>query len=79
MSINPLNALKLLNPNDRVPKPVQRERLDICLNKCDKSELGICKSCYCVLAGKTAIASEKCPEDKWDVWHPEHSDDKSDQ
>nr|BDD46134.1 hypothetical protein 33 [bacterium] len=75
MAINPLNALKLLNPNDRVPKPVQRERLDICLNRCDKSELGICKVCYCFLAGKTAIASEHCPEHKWSVYPVDNNTD----
>ena len=29
MSINPLNALKLLNPNDRVPKDVKGTRSNV--------------------------------------------------
>ena len=41
MGINPLGPLKLLNFKDRVPKAVQKWRLDICL-KCEKAELGIC-------------------------------------
>ena len=78
MSVNIFNALKLLNPNDRVPKDVKKARVATCL-ACDKIELGICTECYCIVPGKTSIASEACPLGKWDVWHPEHSDDKSDQ
>ena len=65
MSINPLGPLKLLNFKDRVPKSVQKERLDICL-KCDKAELGICTVCFCPLAAKSWIASEKCPDGQWE-------------
>ena len=54
--INPLGPLKLLNFKDRVPKAVQKWRLDICL-KCEKAELGICTVCYCPLAAKSWIAS----------------------
>ncbi len=65
MSINPLGPLKLLNFKDRVPKEVQRQRLNTCL-ECDKAELGICTVCYCPLAAKSWIASEHCPEHKWE-------------
>ena len=65
--INPLGPLKLLNFKDRVPKAVQKWRLDICL-KCEKAELGICTVCYCPLAAKSWIASEHCPEHKWGVY-----------
>ena len=74
MGINPLGPLKLLNFKDRVPKAVQKWRLDICL-KCEKAELGICTVCYCPLAAKSWIASaastcpeHKCPEHKWGVY-----------
>ena len=68
MGINPLGPLKLLNFKDRVPKAVQKWRLDICL-KCEKAELGICTSCFCPLAAKSWIASEHCPEHKWGTYH----------
>ena len=45
VSINPLGPLKLLNFNDRVDKPTQKHRLNICLS-CEKAELGIC---HCLL------------------------------
>ena len=64
MGINPLGPLKLLNFNDRVDKPTQKERLSLCL-KCEKAKLGICTVCFCPLAAKSWIASEKCPIDKW--------------
>ena len=65
MSINIFGPLKLLNLNDRVDKATQKERLATCL-KCDKAELGICTVCFCPLAAKSWIASEKCPIDKWE-------------
>jgi len=64
MAINPLGPLKLLNFKDRVDKATQKQRLDTCL-KCEKAELGICTVCFCPLAAKSWIASEKCPIDKW--------------
>ena len=64
MSINIFGPLKLLNLNDRVDKATQKERLGTCL-KCEKAELGICTICFCPLAAKSWIASEKCPIDKW--------------
>ena len=64
MSINIFGPLKLLNFNDRVDKATQKERLKTCLD-CDKAELGICTVCFCPLAAKSWIASEKCPIDKW--------------
>ena len=64
MGINPLGPFKLLNFKDRVPKSVQKWRLNICLG-CEKAELGICTVCYCPLAAKSWIASEHCPEHKW--------------
>ena len=67
MGINPLGPLKLLNFNDRVPKPIQKIRITTCLS-CDKAELGICTICYCPLAAKSWIASEHCPIDKWGVY-----------
>ena len=67
MSINPLGPLKLLNFKDRVPKDVQKQRLDLCL-KCEKAELGICPVCFCPLAAKSWIASESCPEGKWTTY-----------
>ena len=67
MPLNPLNALKLLNPNDRVPKDVKKARVATCL-ACDKIEFGICTECYCVVAGKTSIASEACPLGKWGTY-----------
>ena len=67
MAINPLNALKLLNLNDRVPKDVKKARVATCL-ACEKIELGICTECYCIVAGKTSIASEACPLGKWGAY-----------
>jgi len=64
MSINIFGPLKLLDFNDRVDKATQKERLKTCLD-CDKAELGICTVCFCPLAAKSWIASEKCPIDKW--------------
>ena len=77
MAINPLGPLKLLNFKDRVPKAVQKWRLGICL-KCEKAELGICTSCFCPLASKSWIASERCPIGKWGVFPPGHSSDDED-
>ena len=65
MAFNPLGPLKLLNFKDRVDKATQKQRLDTCL-KCEKAELGICTVCFCPLAAKSWIASESCPEGKWD-------------
>ena len=64
MAVNIFGPLKLLNFNDRVDKPTQKERLSLCL-KCEKAELGICTVCFCPLAAKSWIKSEKCPIDKW--------------
>lgn len=62
--INPLGPFKILNFNDRVDKATQKERLATCLT-CEKAEFGICTVCFCPLAAKSWIASEKCPIDKW--------------
>ena len=71
MGINPLGPLKLLNFKDRVPKAVQKWRLDICL-KCEKAELGICTVCYCPLAAKILDRSQSiaptAPAHKWGVY-----------
>jgi len=67
MAINPLGPLKLLNFNDRVPKAVQKERLQTCLS-CEKAELGFCTVCLCPLAAKSWIASEHCPLFKWGAY-----------
>ena len=64
MAVNIFGPLKLLNLNDRVDKATQKDRLGTCL-KCEKAELGICTVCFCPLAAKSWIASEKCPIDKW--------------
>ena len=64
MAINPLGPLKLLDLDDRVPKDVQKERLQLCLD-CDKKILGACSVCWCPLAAKSWIASESCPIGKW--------------
>ena len=67
MPINPLGPLKLLDFDDRVPKDVQKERLDLCL-KCEEKQFGFCGICYCPLAAKSWIASEACPISKWGVY-----------
>ncbi len=64
-SVNPLGPLKLLNLKDRVSKPVQKQRLSICL-ECEHAVIGLCDICYCPLAAKSWVASEKCPINKWE-------------
>jgi len=76
MGINPLGPLKLLNLNDRVDKATQKERLAICLD-CEKAELGICTVCFCPLAAKSWIASESCPEGKWNSFTKPNSGSSS--
>jgi hypothetical protein len=39
-------------------------RMEIC-NSCDKNEIGICRSCGCVLALKVRANENSCPEGKW--------------
>lgn len=44
---------------------LHQKRMQIC-DSCEyKSDLGVCKKCFCVLAVKTRVKQFHCPLDKW--------------
>lgn len=53
-----IERFKLTTPEIRI------ERRAIC-NECASRKVFLCSECGCVIRGKTAIAQEGCPIDKW--------------
>jgi|688.fasta_scaffold1338455_2 hypothetical protein len=51
------------------PEDVRKARVEICL-ACPHLKKGLifrCGKCGCVIKGKTALARESCPDDRWPV------------
>lgn len=44
--------------------PFTRDRLKIC-KTCPANKYWICTKCGCVLAAKTRVYTEECPDNKW--------------
>jgi hypothetical protein len=53
------------------PPPVQNRRLAECYTceHLDDAE-DQCQLCTCFVMAKTALATEECPDGRWDAWAP---------
>jgi hypothetical protein len=76
---------------DRPPEEVIRQRRDACRG-CDRAtrnparldrpakgltSLSQCRECGCLIAAKTAVASEQCPLGKWQAWAAQEGRERS--
>jgi hypothetical protein len=62
--LNAPKGLYLMATNDKKTIQLRDDRLKIC-GTCEFAKAGFCKKCGCILAAKTRVKTEKCPENKW--------------